>query len=68
MPASCTDFKAGEFIYPVRQNCTGPPSSTHGYSSIQVPTMPGSFQLQSPSFPIPHALLWVGPERHDRLL
>ena len=29
-------------------------------SSAQVPTTPGSFQLQSPSFPIPDAFLWVG--------
>ena len=29
-------------------------------SSAQVPTMPGSFQLQSPSFPIPDVFLWVG--------
>lgn len=29
MPASCTDFKAGEFIYPVRQNCTGAPPLPH---------------------------------------
>ena len=29
-------------------------------SSAQVPTMPGSFQLQSPSFPIADASLWVG--------
>ena len=29
-------------------------------SSAQVPAMPGSFQLQSLSFPIPDVLLWVG--------